>query len=126
MDGPDQLADPDDAPRRSERVVREHVPNLCVQVVGEFEVARLLECHATDLEYDVGDTGGSSLVVESGSSYTSFGYRDPWLRLGKKRGVPSWRDEATGSTRYLLDLRDAIDWRSRLGVAAPCVSRRTC
>jgi hypothetical protein len=76
----------------------------------------------------VGDSGGGdgSIIVESGASYTSFGYRDPWLRLGKKRGVPSWRDDDDGSTRYLFDLRDTIDWRSRLRVAAPCVARRIC
>jgi hypothetical protein len=74
----------------------------------------------------VGDTGGAFVVVESGSSYTSFGYRDPWLKLGRRSDVPSWRDEATGSTRYLFDFRDAIDWRARLRVAAPCVAQRTC
>ncbi len=38
----------------------------------------------------VGDTGGNTwrLKIESGSSYTSFGEEDPWVRLGRKYGVP--------------------------------------
>jgi hypothetical protein len=41
----------------------------------------------------VGDTGsdylGWSIFVQSGSSYTSFGLPDPWVRLAQRYGVPA-------------------------------------
>jgi hypothetical protein len=74
----------------------------------------------------VGDTGGTTwgLRVESGSSVTSFGQEDPWVRLGRKFGVPSWVS-SDGKTKYSFDTAAGVDW-SRLKVADPCVSRGAC
>jgi hypothetical protein len=76
----------------------------------------------------VGDTGGSSwdIQFESGSSYTSFGYQDPWARLGQQFGVPTWDGEADGKRRYIFDLRTAVNWGAALKVAAPCVAQAAC
>jgi hypothetical protein len=69
----------------------------------------------------VGDTGGSpwDVVLESGSSYTSFGRRDPWKALARSVG-------ASSSGRLSLDLRSGIDWARDLRLIDPCVSIRTC
>jgi hypothetical protein len=69
----------------------------------------------------VGDTGGSSwgLQLESGSTYTSFGYRDPLVSFARRAGLPSY------DGLYSLSLRDLVDWR-RLRVVDPCVSERSC
>ena len=74
----------------------------------------------------VGDTGGNSwrLKIESGSSMTSFGYQDPWARLGQRYGVPTW-SSSSGATHHIFNLRDGVDW-SHLRIADPCVSRATC
>jgi hypothetical protein len=73
----------------------------------------------------VGDTGSSYLgygiVVQSGSSYTSFGEADPWVTLAKQFGIPQ-----SSSGKYYFDLKDTINWGSKLRVADPCVSRRAC
>jgi hypothetical protein len=68
----------------------------------------------------VGDTGGNAwgVSIESGSSFTSFGYEDPWVRLGKQFGVPTWDGEPDGKRRYIFDLRTAVDWGSTLRLAA--------
>lgn len=70
----------------------------------------------------VGDTGGSSWAVqfESGASFTSFGYEDPWLRLGKALGAPSW------GGRYIFDISGKVNWGSRLAVVQSCVARGSC
>jgi hypothetical protein len=70
----------------------------------------------------VGDTGGSpwDVVIESGSTYTSFGYRDPWVALARSTGASS------SDGRYYLDLAGGVDWGRHLRVLEPCVSRRTC
>lgn len=67
----------------------------------------------------VGDTGGSSwgLLLESGSSYTSFGHKDPWESFSRKIGAGPWEGA------YTWDISDAADWRSKLRVAAPCVAQ---
>jgi len=74
----------------------------------------------------VGDTGGSTwrLKIESGTSYTSFGEEDPWVRLGRQFNVPSW-ESSSGRTLYDFDTAAGVDW-SRLKVADPCVSRGAC
>jgi hypothetical protein len=68
----------------------------------------------------VGDTGGSAwgIAIESGSSFTSFGYEDPWARLGRQYEVPTWDGAPDGKRRYIFDLRTAVDWASALKVAA--------
>jgi hypothetical protein len=76
----------------------------------------------------VGDTGGGGFAIqtESGSSYTSFGVPDPWVTLGRRYDLPTWVSSSTGTRRYLFDIKDAVDWDSRLRVADPCVARGTC
>jgi hypothetical protein len=72
----------------------------------------------------VGDTGGSpwGIAIESGSTYTSFGLRNPWdAWAGRQPGASRW----DGKTLVPIS-DDGVDWPSRLRVAAPCVSERTC
>ncbi len=73
----------------------------------------------------VGDTGSSYLgygiVVQSGSSYTSYGQTDPWVSLAKQFGIP----QSSGG-KYYFDLKDTVNWGGKLRVADPCVSRRAC
>ena len=73
----------------------------------------------------VGDTGSSTMgwniVLQSGSSYTSFGQPDPWVGLAKQFGIP----QSSGG-KYYFDLKDTIDWAAEMRVADPCVSRRSC
>ena len=69
-----------------------------------------------------GDTGGSSWAVqaESGSTYTSFGGEDGLVSFARRHGVPTWEG------RYVLDLRDGVDWARHLRVVDPCVAERSC
>jgi hypothetical protein len=71
----------------------------------------------------IGDTGGSpwDVVLESGSTYTSFGLGDPWVRLA--RGIGARR---SSEGRYYLDLASGVDWARHLRLIDPCVSLRTC
>jgi hypothetical protein len=68
------------------------------------------------------DTGGSpwDIVLESGSTYTSFGLEDPWVTFARAAGIKL--DEG----RYTLDLASDVDWAHRLRVVDPCVMRRSC
>jgi hypothetical protein len=76
----------------------------------------------------VGDTtgrgGNLGLGAESGQSWLSFGFADPWVTLGLRYGLPTWNDGET--IRYLYDIRPGVDWANRLRVVDPCVSRGTC
>jgi len=74
----------------------------------------------------VGDTGGGFFKLESGASYTSFGLQDPWMKLGRDLGVQSWNSSSTGTTKYLFDMRNTVDWASRMKVVDPCVAQGTC
>ena len=69
----------------------------------------------------VGDDGGStwSLMFESGDNYTSFGHPDPWIAYARSRGIRGWRDPSTGRTLYYFDLKNAVNWRTKLKVLAP-------
>lgn len=69
----------------------------------------------------VGDTGGAAWTVqfESGSSYTSFGHEDPWLKLGRKLDLPVSHDPKTGRTLRVFDMRNAVNWANRLRVLRP-------
>jgi hypothetical protein len=69
----------------------------------------------------VGDDGGSSwsLLFESGDNYTSFGHPDPWIAYARSRGIRGWRDPSTGRTLYYFDIRNAVNWRTKLKVLAP-------
>jgi hypothetical protein len=72
----------------------------------------------------VGDTGGSpwGFEIESGSTYTSFGQANPWDAWAKQQpGAGQWN----GKTLVPVS-DDGVDWRSRLRVADPCVTQKTC
>ena len=72
----------------------------------------------------VGDTGsdylGWTISLQSGSSYTSFGLGDPWENLARRYGI------SPSSGKYYFDLKDTVNWESRLRVANPCVSQQSC
>jgi hypothetical protein len=71
----------------------------------------------------VGDTGGSpwDVVLESGSTYTSFGRPDPFVSLAKRFGAPRGDDDIAS-----LGLASGVDWSRRVRVIDPCVSAGTC
>lgn len=72
----------------------------------------------------VGDTlnGNSSfgIMVESGASYTSFGYEDPWRKLAEELGAGEWQG------KRVLDLNTRPDWRRHLKIVHPCITRGSC
>lgn len=63
----------------------------------------------------VTDTGGSgfSLLMESGSSFTSFGAPDPIVEVAQRSGVP--RVDGT----YALDFASGVNWKRDLEVVVP-------
>ena len=70
----------------------------------------------------VGDTGGSpwDLQFESGSTYTSFGEKDPLVDFAREQGIAPYR-----GVNY-WDVKSGIDWSKHLRVIAPCEAERTC
>jgi hypothetical protein len=70
----------------------------------------------------VGDTGGNawSIAIESGSTYTSFGYEDQFVAFARANGVPSYNGD------YRFDLAEGIDWTRYLRVIDPCTTQGTC
>jgi hypothetical protein len=77
----------------------------------------------------VGDTGGPpgwGLQVQSDTSYTSLGREPKLAEFAKKAGWRASKDDDTGRTVYAGDFAGGVDWRSRLRVVAPCVSRGRC
>ena len=74
----------------------------------------------------VRDTGGGTwgFSAESGSSYTSFGYKDPWIDLADRWGIPKWSDPAAGP-QGVFHIGEGVDW-TRLRTVDPCVARATC
>ncbi|HEX2087540.1 MAG TPA: hypothetical protein VHF89_17785 [Solirubrobacteraceae bacterium] len=71
----------------------------------------------------VGDTGGDwGIKTESGLVYTAFGKADKFTELYKKWGANYHAPDDV----YTLNLREGIDWKSRLRVVDPCVSQGTC
>ncbi len=70
----------------------------------------------------LGDTGGGSwgIQAESGSTYTSFGYPDPFVVFAQAN------DWTPYNGRYVANLRSDVDWARYLRVIDPCVSERTC
>jgi hypothetical protein len=70
----------------------------------------------------IGDTGGGSwgIRIESGTSFTSFGYPDPMVGFAQANAWIPYQDVWIGH------LHDGIDWSKRLRVIHPCVTRRTC
>ena len=71
----------------------------------------------------VADTGGTWAVIQvSGLVTLSFGLGDRWADLARSVGASYWAPDH----RYVIDIRDGVDWRRRLRVIDPCVAERTC
>ena len=71
----------------------------------------------------VADTGGSwALIQVSGLVTVSFGLGDRWVDLARSVGASYWPPDR----RYVIDIRDGVDWRRFLRVVDPCVAERTC
>jgi hypothetical protein len=69
----------------------------------------------------VGDVGGVQFgMLESGSTYTSFGREDAMVTYARDAGVPRHGDH------YLFDIGSGIRWERLLRVVDPCVARRSC
>jgi hypothetical protein len=69
-----------------------------------------------------GDTGGGSwgLQMESGSTYTSFGYEDAMVSYARHAGVPF------NQGKPVFDIDPGVDWGKRLRVVDPCVAQGSC
>ena len=81
-----------------------------------------------DYGFYLGDSTDRPLKVfpiESGTSYTSFGLPDPWVRYARAHDVPSSFDTRIDRTVYRFDLESGVDWR-RLRVVHPCVAAKDC
>lgn len=65
----------------------------------------------------MGDTGSGSWAIqaESGSTYTSFGYEDRLVTYARSVGAPFYNG------RYIFNVRDGVDWASRLRVVHPAL-----
>jgi Concanavalin A-like lectin/glucanases superfamily len=70
----------------------------------------------------VGDTGGGAwgVKLQSGSTFTSFGFPDPLVQFAQDNGWIAYGDVWVGN------LRDDVDWARYLRVIDPCVSLGTC
>lgn len=70
----------------------------------------------------MGDTGsgGWGIQMESGATYTSFGYEDPLVTFARSVGAPRF------DGNFVLNIRDGVDWGARLRVVDPCVSDGGC
>jgi len=70
-----------------------------------------------------GDTGGPGfgLQFESGASYTSFGVEDAMVGYARQIGM-----KANGEGKYIFNVRDGVDWQSRMRVVDPCEAQGTC
>jgi hypothetical protein len=69
-----------------------------------------------------GDTGsgGWGIQMESGATYTSFGYEDALVAFARSAGVPG------DGGRHVFDVGAGVDWRARLRVVDPCEARGDC
>jgi hypothetical protein len=67
----------------------------------------------------VGDTGGAgfAIMLQSGSTYTSFGVPDRLVQLAHRLGITSQ------GGRYVFDLASGVDWRHALRIVSPPVAR---
>jgi hypothetical protein len=74
---------------------------------------------------DSTDRGLKVFPIESGTSYTSLGRPDPWVRYAKAHDIPSTFDEIVDRTVYEFDLEDGVDW-SRLRAIHPCLASKDC
>lgn len=76
-------------------------------------------------EYGVilGDTGSNwAIAEESALSHTAFGYEDRWEKFARDNAVPYYAPDDV----YVFNMREGVDWQSRLRVVDPCVSQGTC
>ena len=81
-----------------------------------------------DYGFFLGDSTSKSLAVipiESGTSYTSFGLPDPWVRYAKAHRLPSSYDSQIHRIVYSFDLASGVDW-SKLRAIDPCVTSKDC
>jgi hypothetical protein len=81
-----------------------------------------------DYGFYLGDTTSRPLNVfpiESGTSYTSFGIPDPWVRYAKRNELPSSFHDEIQRELYRFDVADSVDW-TQLRVIDPCVSAGDC
>ena len=62
------------------------------------------------------DYNGWAVIVESGSSYTTFGDPDPGSP--NELDLPSWVSAGLGRI-HLFDLQGTVNWASKLAVADP-------
>jgi hypothetical protein len=69
----------------------------------------------------VGDTGGPGFAVmlESSTTYTSFGRPDPLTRMARASLVADDASVDEYQGRLVLDLADGVDWRRYLRVVPP-------
>ena len=70
----------------------------------------------------VGDTGGGGwgIKLQSGSTFTSFGFPDLLVQFAQDNGWVPY------DTHWVGNLRDGVDWARYLRVIDPCVSLGTC
>jgi hypothetical protein len=63
----------------------------------------------------VGDTGGNGFgfMLQSSSTYTSFGATDRLVDFARSSGLSGWEG------RYVLNMADGIDWARHLRVVIP-------
>jgi hypothetical protein len=81
-----------------------------------------------DYGFYLGDSTDASLKLlpfESGTSYTSFGLPDPWVRYAKKNGLPESNHPRIEETVYEYDLEKDVDW-SKLRVIDSCLAAKDC
>jgi hypothetical protein len=74
---------------------------------------------------DSTDRGLKVFPIESGTSYTSLGLPDPWVRYAKAHRLPSSFDRRIDRNVYEFDLESGVDWH-RLRAIAPCVTSNDC
>jgi hypothetical protein len=77
----------------------------------------------------VGDTGGGTawgIQLESGVTYTSFGYEDRLWLFGESNGFEEYTPDGSTLTTLVARLAGDVTWASRLRVIDPCVSAGTC
>lgn len=72
----------------------------------------------------VGDTTGGrvswGVQALSGSTYTSYGKADPWVKVARGFGVGIWNGA------YYLDVDGGVDWGGHLKVVDPCLAQGSC
>jgi hypothetical protein len=94
-----------------------------IDALGAPAWKRAILIAMSEYGFFVGDTGGSpwDVVLESGSTYTSFGRPDRWEAVARNAGA-----ERSSRGHWRLDLAAGVDWARRLRLIDPCVSSRSC